>query len=80
MAGTRERGRAIRDYIVAQVRANPENITQICTDQFGISRQAVNKHLGRLVADRLLTAQGATRNRRYSLGVLVRKDMVVQLR
>ena len=79
MAGTRKRGRAIRDYIVAHVRANPENIAQICADQFGISRQAVNKHLGRLVADGLLTAQGATRNRRYSLSALVEKDLSIPL-
>ena len=79
MPGTRERGRAIRDYIVTHVRAHPDDIAQICADHFGISRQAVNKHLGSLVAVGFLTAEGATRNRRYSLGVLDGKDMVVQL-
>lgn len=79
MAGIRERGRAIRDYIVAQVRAHPHDITQVCADHFGISRQAANKHLGRLVADGLLTAQGATRSRRYALTSLDEKDVVVQL-
>ena len=79
MAGIRERGRAIRDYIVAHVRAYPYDIAQFCADHFGISRQAVNKHLGRLVADGLLTAQGATRSRRYSLTALDEKDVVVQL-
>ena len=79
MPGTRERGRAIRDYIIAHVRAHPDDVAQICADQFGISRQAVNKHLGRLVAEGFLTAQGATRKRRYSLGVLVEKDIVVPL-
>ena len=79
MPGTRERGRTIRDYIVAHVRAYPYDIAQLCADHFGISRQAVNKHLGRLVADGLLTAQGATRSRRYSLSALDEKDVVVQL-
>ena len=79
MAGTRERGRAIRDYITAQVGSHPEDIGQVCATHFGISRQAVNKHLVRLVADGLLTAQGATRNRRYSLAKLLQKDIVVPL-
>ena len=79
MPGTRERGRTIRGYIVANVRAHPNDIAQICADHFAISRQGVNKHLSRLVADGLLTAQGATRNRRYSLRVLIAKEIVVPL-
>ena len=79
MAATRERGRVLRDYIVANVRAHPEDIAQVCADHFDVSRQAVNKHLSRLVAEGLLTAQGATRNRRYSLAVLDQKDIVVPL-
>lgn len=79
MAGTRGRGRAIRDYIVARVGSHPEDVGRVCATHFGISRQAVNKHLGRLVADGLLTAEGATRNRRYSLAELLKKDVDVPL-
>ena len=79
MAVTRDRGRVIRDFIVAHVRTHPEDIAQVCADHFGVSRQAVNKHLQRLIADGLLTAQGATRNRRYSLAILDEKDFVVPL-
>lgn len=79
MAGSRERGRNIREYILAHVRSQPEDIAQACAGHFGISRQATNKHLNRLVADGLLTAEGATRNRRYSLAVLESKEIVVPL-
>lgn len=79
MAGIRERGRAIRDHILAQVRAHPDDITQVCADHFGISRQAINKHLRRLVVDGLLSAQGATRNRRYAPAVLDKTDILVPL-
>lgn len=79
MRRTRERGRAIRDYILGHVRAHPEDVAQICADYFDISRQAVNKHLGRLVADGFLTADGVTRNRRYSLAVLDKKEFFVPL-
>ena len=79
MAVSRERGRVIRDFILTHVQTHPENIAQVCADHFGVSRQAVNKHLRRLLADGLLTAQGATRNRRYSLPVLDHRDIVVPL-
>ena len=79
MPGTRERGRVIRDFILGQVRAHPEDIAQTCADHFNISRQAVNKHLGRLVTDNYLTAHGATRNRRYSLAVFDEKEFFVPL-
>lgn len=79
MAAIRERGRTIRDYILEQVSSHPEDIAQVCATRFGISRQAVNKHLGRLLADGLLTAQGATRNRRYALATLEQKEIVVAL-
>ena len=79
MAGTRERGRAIRDYIVAEVGAHPDTIAQLTAARFGISRQAISRHLHRLVADGLLIAQGATRNRRYALAVLEKKQIPVPL-
>lgn len=79
MAGTRERGREIRRFIVGQAAAHPEDVAQVAAARFGISRQAVNKHLGSLVAEGLLTAHGATRNRRYEVAVLDRKEMVVPL-
>ena len=79
MAGTRERGRAIREYIVAQVASHPDDIGHVSAKHFGISRQAVNKHLNRLIADGLLAGQGTTRNRRYSLAESLREIVVVPL-
>ncbi len=79
MAGVRERGRTIREYIVSQVASHPEDIGPVCANHFGISRQAVNKHLNRLIDDGLLTAQGTTRNRRYSLAESLREIVVVPL-
>ncbi|MDE0214296.1 MAG: winged helix-turn-helix domain-containing protein, partial [Deltaproteobacteria bacterium] len=79
MAGTRERGRAIRSFNLAHVGAHGNDIGQVCAAHYGISRQAVNKHLRRLVVHGLLTARGATRNRHYSLTVLTREKFWVQL-
>ena len=80
MAGVRERGRLIRDDIIARVRFHPTDIGQVCAARFGISRQAVNKHLHRLVADGILVAHGTTRSRRYSLAELARKKIFIQLK
>lgn len=79
MAGIRERGRAIREYIIAQVASHPKDIAQVSANQFGISRQAINKHLNRLITEGLLAADGTTRNRRYSLAEFREKDIVVSL-
>ena len=79
MVGRRERGRAIRDYIVAHVSSHADNIGQVCAAYFGISRQAVNRHLRRLLTDGVLTAQGATRNRRYSLAILRQVNVFLRL-
>ena len=79
MAGVRERGRLIRDYILNHVDSNSQNIAQETASHFGISRQAVNTHISRLVREGLLTARGATRNRRYSLAILREKFFSVPL-
>ena len=79
IAGTRERGRAIRRFILERVDSNRKSIAQLTATHFDISRQAVNKHLVRLVREGLLTAEGTTRNRRYALAVLDQKSIFVPL-
>ncbi len=79
MAGVREQGRLVRRYILENIDSNPQHIVRSTAFQFGISRQAVNKHLSRLVKEGLLTAQGTTRNRTYSLAILGEKLVSVPL-
>ncbi len=69
MAGIRDRGRLVRRYILENVGSNSQHIARSTAFQFGISRQAVNKHLSRLVKEGLLTARGMTRNRTYTLTI-----------
>ncbi len=79
MAGIRERGLLVRRYILEHVDSNSQHITRSTAFQFGISRQAVNKHLSRLVKEGFLTARGTTRNRTYSLTILEKKRIEVPL-
>jgi anti-sigma regulatory factor (Ser/Thr protein kinase)/uncharacterized protein (DUF1330 family) len=64
---SRERGEEIRSFILQNVEQHPDNIAHVAANKFKISRQAINKHLKKLVEEEALGVQGNTRNRRYQL-------------
>ena len=70
MAGIRKTSENIRQFILRNVEHNPKNIATLTARKYRISRQAVNKHIKRLVEQDELLAQGATRNKHYSLKLL----------
>ena len=67
MTRSRGRGEDIRRYILENVAKNPNDISRETAKKFGITRQAVNKHLQRLAAENALTETGKTRGRAYKL-------------
>jgi hypothetical protein len=71
MTKVRSRGEQIRRFIVSHVEKHPTDIAKFAAEHFGITRQAVNKHLQRLVEERALVSDGKTRNRVYRLYPLV---------
>lgn len=71
MANIRERGEKARRYILENVEKHPDQIGHLAAEHLGISRQAVNRHLQRLIRDGALTAKGRTRNKSYALAALV---------
>lgn len=66
----RAKSEQIRQFIIAQVAGFPTGIAKRTAAHFGISRQAVHRHLQRLVADGILTEEGATRGKEYQLCTL----------
>jgi len=64
---TRKRGEQIRQFILDKVEHHPQDVSKLTAQTFGISRQAVNKHIQRLIHRKALRVQGSTRNRRYLL-------------
>jgi len=64
------RGEAVRQFIIDNVAAHPTDITRRVAARFRITRQAVNKHLVRLVEAGLLVESGQTRARSYRLALL----------
>lgn len=65
-----ERGEKIQQAILANVDKHPHDIAQVTANQFGITRQAVNKHLRHLVNEGLLVVRGGVRKRHYEPAVL----------
>ncbi len=66
----RARGEDIRRYILENVGKNSANISKKTAEHFGITRQAISKHLQRLISEHALTQAGNTRNRSYKLASL----------
>ncbi len=67
MTRVRLRGEDIRRYILDNVDKYPKDISRVTADKFGITRQAVNKHIKRLIEENALLDSGKTRNRTYKL-------------
>lgn len=70
MSKIRARSEAIRNYILENVGEYPDSIGRRTAMAFSITKQAVNKHLDRLVGEGCLDQEGATRNRTYKLSSL----------
>lgn len=79
MVGIRKRGEEIRQFILDNTQHHPKDVVKMAAHNFGISRQAVNKHVKRLVEQKALLARGTTRNRHYILHPLVQWEHIYTL-
>ena len=79
MTGIRKRGEEIRQFILDNVEHHPKDVASLTAQTFGISRQAVNKHIRRLVDQRALLVRGSTRSRHYILHPLVKWEHIYTL-
>lgn len=69
----------IRSFILSNVEKHPTDITNITSDKFKISKQAVRKHLQGLINDGLLEAIGATRDREYKLSLFDESVFAIEI-
>jgi len=67
----RERGEAVRKFILAHVEKHPTDVARVASEKFGISRQAANKHMQNLVREGSLSEAGKTKARTYRLRPLL---------
>lgn len=71
MTRVRARGEDIRRYILENIEKHAKDISRITANHFGVTRQAVNKHLQRLTTEHALAESGNTRSRIYKLAPLL---------
>jgi anti-sigma regulatory factor (Ser/Thr protein kinase) len=67
----RGRGEDVRTFIVANVARHPSDIVRRTAEKFGCTRQAVHRHIQRLVDEGALVESGKTRSRTYALAELI---------
>lgn len=70
----RARGEDVRKYILEHLEKHPHDLTKFVANHFGITRQAVNKHLQRLKSEHAVVESGQTRNRTRKLATLAEWD------
>ena len=79
MVGIRQRGEKIRQFILDNIENHPVDLVKITSQAFDISRQAVSKHVQRLVEQKAIIVKGTTRSRHYILHPLAEWDHIFQL-
>jgi len=79
MMRIRARGEDIRRFILEHVEKHPNDVSKMTAEHFKITRQAVNKHLQRLVKEKSLAESGETRNRAYKLAPILEWRGVYQI-
>lgn len=70
MTRVRARGEDVRSFILEHLEKHPNDLSKVTATHFGITRQAVNKHLQRLTSEHAIVETGKTRNRTYKLARL----------
>ena len=70
MGKIRTQSEQIRSYILDQIEESPETVAKETAERFGMSRQAVNKHLQQLCEEGIIEQSGNTRATRYRLATL----------
>lgn len=70
MIQIRRAGEKMRAFIIAELEQHPADIARHAAAHFGVSRQAISKHLGNLCEEGAIVPTGTTRNRTYKLAPL----------
>lgn len=69
----------IKKFIVENVTEHPRDITRLTASKFSISRQAVLRHLNKLISDGTITVEGKTKDRSYFPTPLVEQSFLFNI-
>lgn len=75
----RNRTEEIKQFLLDQVDRESAEVARIAAEHFGITRQAVKRHLKEMVEDGILQASGNTRARRYKVRTVVVNEFNILL-
>lgn len=62
---------AIREFVLKHVEEHPKSVVSLATKEFGVTRKTVGQYMKRLIAEGILTAEGKTNARHYTLRKIV---------
>jgi anti-sigma regulatory factor (Ser/Thr protein kinase) len=71
MTKVRAGSEPVRKFLIENIDAHPADIAKLASERFRFTRQAVHKHLKRLVDEGAVMVAGNTRNKRYQLAPLL---------
>ena len=71
--------KAIRHFILGNIDKHSKDIARIVSENFGISRQSVNRYLQLLEKEGSIESTGKTRNKRYLLKPIVLKKISIPI-
>jgi len=70
----RKKSKVIREFIAKEVGKSSRDIVRLTGEKFGITRQAVNRHIHWLIDNGVLVAEGSTRQRKYKLRAIIQNS------
>ena len=73
------KSKGLRDFIVEAIPDHPKDVVAHSATKFGLTRQAINRHINFLIKQGLVQAEGNTNQRTYKLPILERKSFSVSL-
>lgn len=65
------RGESIKKFILENIPKHPKEVVAVATEEFGITRQAINRYIRELINEGKIIAEGKTKQRIYKLRLLV---------
>lgn len=71
MVTIRDRGESVRKFIIENLEKHANDIVKTAVAKFSCSRQAVHRHIQRLIGEGAILQDGQTRNKTYRLAPLV---------
>lgn len=60
----------VEQFMISKMAGHPADIVRITAEKFGCSRQAVHKHMQKLIDEGVVIVSGSTRSKRYELAPL----------